>query len=102
MKINKIILTGILATAMMGTSFAANHIEDSTAIAVVNNDNTPKEIKVAELPQAVQKSLKKESCTAQRAFLLYKDDQPIYQVEGTKEGEKVILHYDANGKEIEG
>ena len=100
MKINKIILTGILATAMMGTSFAAGHVEDSTAI-VASKDHTPREIKVAELPQPVQKSLKDESCTAQRVFLLYKDDQPIYQVEGLKEGEQVILHFDANGKSVE-
>ena len=68
----------------------------------INNDNTPKEIKVSELPQAVQKTLKKESLVAQRVFLLYKDDQPIYQVEATKGGEQVILHYNANGVGIEG
>lgn len=102
MKINKIILTGIIATAMIGTSFAANQVDNSIAIAVVNEENTPKEIAVSELPQAVKDQLKADACEAQRAFLLYKDDQPIYQVEALKEGEQIILHYYADGKEVEG
>ena len=102
MNFSKIILSGIVATTMMGTSFAANHIEDSITIAVVNDDLTPKEIKLSELPQAVQEALKANKIVAERAFLLYKDEQAIYEIEAKKDGEKIILRYDASGKEIVG
>lgn len=102
MNYRKIVLCGIVAITLMGTSFAANHVENSVAIAVVNDDLTPKEIKLSELPQAVKNSLKANKSVAERAFLLYKDEQAIYEIEATKDGEKIILRYDASGKEIVG
>lgn len=100
MKISKIILTAILATAMTGTSFAATQVEDSTAVIAMNEENTPKEIKVSELPSAVQETLKSDACEAQRAFVLYKEEQKIYQVEALHDGEQVILYFDEEGKKI--
>lgn len=100
MKLSKLILTGVFATTLMGASFAANTVESRTSITVVKDEQAPKEIKVSELPQAVQESLKAANCEADKAYLMESNGEIVYQVEAKKEGKKITLMYDENGEEV--
>lgn len=103
MKLNKIILTGLLATTLVGTSFAANTIENSNLVVFVNEDKTPKEIKVSELPEAVIEALKNETYAgweAKKAWIVKKDDKKLYKVEVHNGEEKTTLLFDDKGVAI--
>ena len=103
MKLSKLILTGVFATTMMGASFAANTVEDTTsmaAVTIVNEEEAPKEIKVSELPKAIHAVLKENEYEAEKAYLMQRNGEVIYQVEAKKEGENMTFMFDENGKEI--
>lgn len=98
MKISKLILSGIFATAMLGTTsaFAANNLD--TATIVLNEDVQPTAMKVEELPEAIQQSIKVNAYHAEKAYFLYKGEEKVYQVEVSKEGEKSTLYFHEDGK----
>jgi len=103
MKLTKIILTGVLATALTGISFATNTVKDSTLIVLANEEKAPKEIKVSELPEAVLEALKGESYSgweAQKAWIVLKEDEEVYQVEVQKGAERTVLFFDEEGSAI--
>ena len=103
MKLSKIILTGILATALSSVTLAGNTLEDSTAIASVYERNTPQEIKLSELPQAVQETLKTipyEGWKAERAWVIEKEDKTLYQIEVVNKEESTTLIFDEEGAAI--
>lgn len=99
MKISKIILSGIFATAMLGTTsaFASNNLE---TIKIVLDDEAvkPTAMKIEELPEAIQQAIKVNAYHAERAYFLYKGDEKVYQVDVSKEGEKSTLYFHEDGK----
>ena len=105
MKLSKIILTGVLATALSGVTFAANTAEDTTALASLYEyeENVPQEIKISELPQAVQDALQTEpyeGWEAERAWVIQKEEKIVYQIEVVNEEETTTLLFDENGVAI--
>ncbi|MDD2982055.1 MAG: hypothetical protein PHQ74_01585 [Crocinitomicaceae bacterium] len=100
MKISKLILSGIIASAMLSSTsaFATNNSPEFINKIVLSEDAEPTSMKIEELPEAVQQSIKVNAYTAERAFYMYKGDEKIYKVEVSKEGEKSVLYYHENGK----
>lgn len=118
MKISKIILTGVIATAFTSGAFAQAEtvaiqaeateiaIADTASLALVNEETKEaKEIKISELPQAVQQSLKTDlykGWKATRAWIVQKDKKNLYKVEVANEEDKTQnLLFDENGIAID-
>lgn len=77
---------------------------DTTAMVMVEKDAKPLEIKVSELPEAVQEALKSdayEGWKAEKAFVIQKKDKKVYKVEVTKGEEKTTLLFNEDGEAIE-
>lgn len=100
MKITKIILSGIFATAMLGTTsaFAATTIVNTPIKLVMDMEHEPTAMKISELPEAIQQSIKVNGYHAERAFFLYKGEEKVYQVDVSKEGEKSTLYFHEDGR----
>jgi hypothetical protein len=117
MRLSTIILTGVIATAFTSASFAQNAVtetvaieavavEESTEIAMADEESAAaKEIKISELPQAVQQSLNTdvyEGWDAKRAWIVKKDSKHLYKVEvENNEDETQNLLFDENGIAID-
>ena len=126
MKLSKIILTGVIATAFTSGAFAqaepvaiqaeAIQVEEAQVAEVMTADpsseamaieeaNEAKEIKISELPQAVQQSLKTDlykGWKATRAWLVKKDKKNLYKVEVANAEDKTQnLLFDENGIAID-
>ena len=120
MKISKIILTGVIATALTSGAFAQAEtvaiqteateiaVADTTSLALANEESSEaKEIKISELPQAVQQSLKTDlykDWNFRRAWIVEKDKNNLYKVEAVNEEDKNIVQnllFDENGIAID-
>lgn len=112
MKLGNIILTGVLAVALAPVAFGQNGsnetaavaVEETQTIAVAEVESADKEIKVSELPEAVQNALKSDAYKGwepQRAWIVEKDAKTLFQVEVLKVEETAILLFDENGAAID-
>ena len=112
MRLSTIILTGVLATAFTSAPFAQSAVTETAAVpveqtqelALADIESADKEIKVSELPEAVQAALKSdayEGWEAQRAWIVEKDEKVLYQVEVLKGEETATLLFDEKGAAIE-
>ena len=116
MKLSTIILTGVLATAFTSASFAQSEetvsetivvaAEETQELAMADEESAAaKEIKISELPQAVQQSLNTdmyEGWDAKRAWIVKKDSKHLYKVEvENKEDQTQNLLFDENGIAID-
>lgn len=100
MKITKIILSGIFATAMLSTTsaFATTIINNNPISIVLEGDFEATPMKISELPEAVQQSIKVNGYHAENAFFLYKGEEKVYKVDVSKEGEKSTMYFHEDGK----
>ena len=94
MKITKLILSGIFATAMLGTTsaFAATQVDNSPIKMAIDHEKEPTAMKISELPEAIQQSIKVNGYHAERAYFTYKGEEKVYKVDVSKEGEKSSLY----------
>ena len=113
MKLGKIILTGVIATALTSGAFAQEAAVETTvavteiapnAISDEANDNGT-EIKLSELPVGVQNALKSDKYKAwisKRAWVVTRDDNKFYRVEvENPKGESTTLLFDGTGKVVD-
>lgn len=119
MKFNKIILTGVLATTMMGGAFASTTIEDSTAalntyddttsielaeVVAVESEQNKKEVKLTALPAPVIDALKSEQYVAWKAEKAYKykeDGETVYEILVKQGADQATLYFNEEGMAIE-
>lgn len=106
MKLSRIILTGVFATAMMGNSFATTSIEDSTQVEskLIEEEQAKEEIDLSALPEAIVKELKKKPYVewkAQKAYEIKTKEAAYYEVLVSKGGEEMSLFFNEDGTVIE-
>ncbi len=99
MKITKLILSAIFATAMLSTTSAFATTNNNTIIVLEHDhEKEPTAMKIEELPEAIQQSIKVNGYHAEKAYFLYKGEEKVYKVDVSKEGEKSSLYFHEDGK----
>lgn len=114
MKITKLILSGVIATAFASGSFAqSGTISETTAVIAVEepavdavtSDDEGTEIKLSELPLGVQTALKTEPYNTwikKRAWIVTRPDSKLYRVEvENPKGESTTILFDGTGKVVD-
>lgn len=109
MKLSKIILTGVIATALTSGAFAQTETVavavEQTAIDATAAKDDGTEIKLSELPVGVQNALKSDKYKAwisKRAWIVTRDDNKFYRVEvENPKGESTTLLFDGTGKIVD-
>ncbi len=114
MKLNKIILAGVIATAFASASFAQSGAVNEQPVAIpveekaidveTSKDNGT-EIKLSELPTPVQEALKSDpykDWISKRAWIVTRDGNKFYRVEvENPKNESTTILFDANGKVLD-